>query len=84
MYKYVNNMLPPVFNMFTRNSDVHSYNTRQQHLLHIPKVRTELGKNSFNYQAVIFWNYICQNIDIDIRIGTFKRRLKHFLITDIH
>ena len=44
MHKYVNDMLPPVFNMFTRNSDIYSHNTRHQNLLHMPKVRTEFGK----------------------------------------
>ena len=34
MYKYVNNLLPlAIHNMFTTNSDVHNYTTRQKHLL---------------------------------------------------
>ena len=80
MYKYHNYMLPTVFNMFTRNSVVHSYYTRQHNLMHVPYFRTELGKKSFNYQAVIVWNYIFQNMDANIGIGTFKYRLKHLLL----
>ena len=38
MYKYANNLLPPVINdMYTTNSDVHNYTTRQKHLLHVNK-----------------------------------------------
>ena len=38
MYKYANNLLPPVINdMYTTNSDVHNYSTRQKHLLHVNK-----------------------------------------------
>ena len=39
MYKYANNLLPPVINdMYTTNSDVHNYTTRQKHLLHVIRV----------------------------------------------
>ena len=36
MYTYANNSLPLAKNnLFTTNSDVHNYTTRQKHLLHI-------------------------------------------------
>ena len=36
MYKYANNLLPPALNyLYTSNSDVHNYTTRQRHLLHV-------------------------------------------------
>ena len=38
MYKYANNLLPLAINdLFTTNSDVHNYTTRQKHLLHVNK-----------------------------------------------
>ena len=80
MYKFHNNMLPIVFDvMFTRNSDVHSHNTRQRNLMRVPLYTSELGQNSFKYQAVKIWNLIRQNMDIDIKISTFKLHLKRYL-----
>ena len=36
MYKYAKDLLPPAFNyLYTSNSDVHNYTTRQRHLLHV-------------------------------------------------
>ena len=38
MYKYANDLLPPALNyLYTSNSDVHNYTTRQRHLLHANK-----------------------------------------------
>ena len=73
-------MLPIVFDeMFTRNSDVHSYHTRQQDLMHVPHFRTQLGMNSFTYQAVTIWNFIFLNMGVNYKIGAFKQHLKRFL-----
>ena len=82
MYKFYNRMLPIVFDeMFTSNSDLYSYHTRQHDLLHVPLYRTQLGLNSFNYQAVTIWNFIFLNMGVDFKIGAFKRQLKRFLQT---
>ena len=54
--------------------------TRQANYLHIPKVSTELGKRSFKYQAVNIWNDIYKFLKVDIKIGTFKKHLKSYLI----
>ena len=38
MYTYANDLLPPALNyLYTSNSDVHNYTTRQRHLLHVNK-----------------------------------------------
>ena len=38
MYKNDNNGLPPAIDdLYTTNSDVHNYTTRQKHLLHVIK-----------------------------------------------
>ena len=37
MFKYMKGQLPSIFDgMFILNKNVHSYNTRQSNLLHIP------------------------------------------------
>ena len=53
MYRYHHSMLPPVLDMFVKNGQVHSYNTRQSDHLHVPQCRTELGKMAFKYQAIM-------------------------------
>ena len=82
MYKCHYFMLPPVLDMFVKNCQIHSYNTRQSDL-HVPPCRTELGKISFKYQTVMVWNYIYQSVDVNIGIGTFKRHLKSHLLSII-
>ena len=48
MYKYANNLLPPVINdMYIANSDVHNYTTRQKHLLHVNKSNINIYSKSF-------------------------------------
>ena len=73
MYKFYNRMLPIVFDeMFTSNSDLYSYHTRQHDLLHVPLYRTQLGLNSFNYQAVTIWNFIFLKDNSLLRPKTFQ------------
>ena len=82
MYKYHHSMLPPVLDMFVKNCQIHCYNTRQSDL-HVPQCRTELGKISFKYQAVMVWNHIYRSVDVNIDIGTFKCHLKSHLLSII-
>ena len=80
MYKYHHGWLPSVLDMFKKNSDIHHYSTRQANYLQIPKVTTELGKMSFKYQAAKIWNDIYKFLKVEIKIGTFKKYLKTYLI----
>ena len=80
MYKYHHGWLPQILNIFERNSDIHQYSTRQANQLHIPVYKTELGKRSFHFQAVKIWNEIYSALSVNVKIGTFKRKLKSFLI----
>ena len=80
MYKYHHGLLPKILDIFERNMDIHQYNTRQAIQLHIPIYKTELGKRSFHYQAVKIWNEIFLALRVNIKIGTFKKKLKTFFI----
>ena len=83
MYKHSHHWLSSIFDMFTKNSDIHQYYTRQSELLHIPIFNTEIGKRSFRAQATTIWNHICCNIgSLDIKIGTFKIHLKKLLLKE--
>ena len=46
-----------------RNSSFHAYQTRRSNDLHLPRVRTNWGKQTFNFQASMDWN----NLDNDIK-----------------
>ena len=80
MYKYHHGWLPSVLDMFTKNKDKYNYNTRQAEFLEVPPVSSELRLRSFKYQAVKIWNNILKFLKVDIKIGTFKKYLKTFLI----
>ena len=43
-------------NYFTFNSSVHNRITREINMLHLPRVRTELAKNSFDYNGSVIFN----------------------------
>ena len=81
MYKYHHGWLSQIFDMFKRNSEVHNYSTRQIQLLHPPKPKTEFGKRSFRYQAVLIWNLVYHHLNVNIKIGTFKKNLKRYLLS---
>ena len=78
MYKFYHGKLSQIFNIFQRNSEIHDHDTRQ--LLHLPKPKTEYGKRSFRYQAVQIWNELYNHIRVDIKIGTFKKKMKSYLL----
>ena len=60
---YENKKLPYKFQeMFTLNSQIHNYNTRSKHLLHIPPVRTNYRQFSIRYQGLILFNSLSNEI----------------------
>ena len=46
-----------------RNSSFHFYQTRGRNDLHLPRVRTNWGKQTFIYQASKDWNNLDNNIE---------------------
>ena len=81
MFRYNSHKLPPIFdNMFSKNSDVHNYNTRQSSLLHVPLPKTNLTKMSVAYAGVIKWNVYLQCINPYCSLDIYKKRLKSYLL----
>ena len=63
MYKYCNNLLPLIFNLFFKtNSENYSYNTRFATNFNIPNNKLEFGKKLISYQGVKIRNNIPKNI----------------------
>ena len=82
MYKLTNCMLPSIFeNMIIQTSDVHNYSTRQADLLYIPFASTKRTQRTIKHFGAELWNSLCNVLDIDCAISTFKQRLKIFLLS---
>ena len=78
VYKCLNDLMEIEYNMITNNM-VHSYSTRVENNLHLPKVKTEWGKQRFAFHAAKEWN----ELDIQLRnapsLNVFKRTLSMVL-----
>jgi len=78
MYKLSNGMLPEVLNrLYKKNSEIHSYNTRNCNLLRIPK-----GTLNFTNVSARLWNTIILNINVNTSFSTFKHSLKIYLLNN--
>lgn len=83
MYKVYHGRVPSIFsNFFVYNRNVHSYNTRQQPLFHLPRTKTNLSKNFIKYFGVKIWNSIYCEIKVSVKLSTFKKHLKKYLLKD--
>jgi len=66
-YKFTNNILPVYFNsVFTRNSDNHSFPTRNANDFQITNIRNSFAKNNIRYRIPVAYNN-CPNINIIIK-----------------
>ena len=73
MYKYANDLLPPALNyLYTSNSNVHNYTTRQRHLLHVNKSNINTYSNSFGNASARIWNVLQSKIEVNISLSKFK------------
>ena len=73
MYKYANNLLPPVINdRYTTNSDVHNYTTRQKHFLQVNKSNINIYSKSFVNTSARIWNAMQSEIEVYVSISKFK------------
>ena len=81
MYKVNNNLLPQYFiDMFLFNHSVHSHNTRQCNLYHVPYHRLVLTSNSIRVFGVNLWNNICDDIRNSKSLQSFRTKYKLCII----
>ena len=59
------------------NSNFHSYLTPRSNDLHLPRVRTNWGKQTFIYQASKDWNNLDNDIKNSKSMSLFKAKLKN-------
>jgi hypothetical protein len=77
IFKFLNGILPEIFNdFFIKNSSVNARNTRQNDLLYLPQCRTSLYQRSIKVWGVKEWNKIGASLDRHCSIHTFRKRLK--------
>ena len=77
MYKMSNGMLPSMFEiMFIQTSDVYNYPTRQADLLYVQFAATTRTQRTIRHFGTKLWNTLCNVIQVDCAISTFKQKLK--------
>ena len=83
MFKYVNTMIPDVFdNFFKTVLDKHQHNTRNttQNLLYVTFRGTTRGQQTFKYWVPHIWNFIIKNINLTCPIGSFKEHSRKLFL----
>ena len=79
MFRFHTRKLPAIFDdMFTRNDDIHSHDTRQRFHLHVPFPKTNLVKMSVCYTGVIKWNHYTKFIDTYCSLHVYKKQATVF------
>ena len=79
MHRVHDGQIPELFEgYFTRNCDVHDHYTRQRFFLHVPKVKTNLGKFGIRYRGIVcIWNEILKlGINPDTSEAVFFKTVK--------
>ena len=80
MFKFYRNMLPHVLDsLFTWNYVVHSQDTRQRGLLHVPLIRTFPHIRTIRVTGVRLFNHISKMFDMKYSYDTYKRHLKNYI-----
>ena len=78
MYKYCNGLLPDVMNrLYVKNNVIHSYYTRGNNLLRIPR-----GTVNFTNISARVWNVLDAQINVYVPYHAFKHKLKTYLLNN--
>ena len=83
MFRPNNNLIPSQFNdFFAMHNQFHSYNTRNADNYIIPKIDSEIVRNSITYNGPIIWNSLSPDITNCKSLNSFKRKYKSKLISE--
>ena len=75
MYLFKRGLVPNYFrDMFILASQIHSYNTRNSNLFHIPYCRTNLRKFSIRFQAPTFYKSLSREIQNSESVSLFGKK----------
>ena len=83
LYKYEFGIIPiPLRSLFTKNSSVHNYNTRNSNKLRPALARHAYRDKDFRFISVHVWNHICDNVNINVSFPSLKKYLKCFILSE--
>jgi len=72
-----------IFQFFSRNDEIFPYNLRTAHHLQLPKVKSELAKNSIRFRGAYIWNFILgEGLNVDVSEASFTKYIKNIFISD--
>ena len=84
MYSVQVKSLPEKYcNMFTVNSNLHSYFTHQQHHFHFPNVRSTSALQSLYHVGIKKWNNLPSYIKTSSTLTRFKKLCKQLLLESL-
>ena len=76
MFRFHTRKLPAIFDdMFTRNDDIHSHDSRQRFHLHVPLPKTYLVKMSVCYTGVSRLDHYTKFIDTYCNLDVYKKSI---------
>lgn len=82
MYSYIENPeIHPLSSRLVRNSDFHTYNTRNRDEFAVPRYSRASSQACFLYRATTEWNTIPQAIKDSRTTHSFKNQLKKYLLS---
>ena len=86
MFKHHHGKLPTIFDsFFTRNNEVHSYDTRQSNNLHVPKQKTVRSAQLIRSAGVALYNHFVTRLNFGVTFSTFKKNVKGYLLkNEVH
>ena len=80
---FIQHLIPIALrSLFTKNSSIHNYNTRNSNKLRPALARHAYRDKDFRFISVHVWNYICDNVRIDVSFPSFKKSLKCFILSE--
>ena len=79
---YIIIIIIPLRSLFTKNSSVRNYNTRNSNKLRPALARHAYRDKDFRFISVHVWNYICDNININVSFPSLKKYLKCFILSE--
>ena len=85
MFRVCKGDVPEIFRTYFRfNSEIHNYFTKQCDYLHVPIVKSNLGKSNIRYRGVIIWYYIIfKGVDLDISEAVFVKMVKRIVVNSM-
>ena len=79
-FYYHQETLPEIFaNYFASNNIIHSYKTRN----HFFSVASSYGRRAVQFKGGILWNNLPAALQSPMSLGTFKIKIKQYLLTSL-